>query len=308
MVWPVDGRAPEGHHAVTDVLVDGAQVVGPDHARELGQQRVHQLAEGSRLHLLGQGGEAPHVGKHHGQLGGARRHGVARRVLVHLAHQLGRHVLAEELVDCVLGARFEQVSQDVQADEKRGNLGQRQGHRQHGAVIQPQAETYPQHGNGRSHRGQRERHGAKAPGTEEHHQSHHPHHGENGGVGVMRPTGQLPRERPLQVRSVQFDPGLIAVHRRGSAVLQPGGRGPQHDHAALEHGRVCAAFQHLQHRQRGHRTTPAKERNQRAALAVNRQPEGAHRQVLSHRLAVQRRLLPKLHHRLLAGQQGQHTE
>ena len=175
-------------------------------------------------------------------------------------------------------------------------------------MLQPQSEPHPQHGNGRPHRGQGEGHGAKAAGTEQHHQGHRPHHGEHCRVGVVRPAGQLARQRSLQVRGMQFNPGLIAVHRRGAAVLQTRSRRPQHHHPALEHGRVCAAFQHLQHRQRWHRTSPAEEGNQRAALAVNRKLERPDRQVLCHRLAVKRRLLPEFHRRLLSCQQGEHAK
>ena len=63
-----------------------------------------------RAEPLGNRGETAHVGEQHGQLAAFGLHAVLLRIRGHLVDQLRRHVLAEQLGELALGARFDEVA------------------------------------------------------------------------------------------------------------------------------------------------------------------------------------------------------
>ena len=93
-------RAPEGHHAVADVFVDGS-AVGHDDVGQGAQDGIDQPAEalGIVLEGLRHGGEAPDVGEEDGQLAGLGAQVCGLRLGDQVLDELRRDVLAEGPLD-----------------------------------------------------------------------------------------------------------------------------------------------------------------------------------------------------------------
>ena len=96
------GRAPESHDGITDVLVERATLILNDGCH-FTQVFVHELRQLFRFEPLGNAGEAPDVGKQHGQFGIAPFHAVVLGVAAHFLNQFGRNVLPKHACELPFG-------------------------------------------------------------------------------------------------------------------------------------------------------------------------------------------------------------
>ncbi len=226
-------RSPEGHDGVADVLVDGA-ATGVDDLRHRRQVGVHQRGELARLQRLRGGGEVADVGEQHRELAAVALHRESLAGLAHLAHALGRHVLAEEVGQLSNRSRFAQEPAQQVPEEERQQHRERARDRDHCVRASPEQKVDRgddgSDGEDPDHAGER-----TPPRDAEHDDEAGDQHRQRFHLGgACRDALEVAGKHSGNQVRVDFDAGEIGRDRRGPQVLEALGRRPDERNGADE--------------------------------------------------------------------------
>ncbi len=152
----------------------------------------------------------------------------------HFRHQVGRHVLAEQLVHVRAAAGLEEIAEHHVDHVQPGQREHGGGHGQHVQLHVPQVGVHPDRG---GHHHEREQGGEHCRQHGQQERRDHPKHADRdqlGGAGVGRRPAELVRQDARQHVGVDFDPGIDGSERRRAQVLQARRGGPDDDDGIVQ--------------------------------------------------------------------------
>ena len=243
----VQRRVPERHNRVADIFVDRAAVREHDvgHCREI---FVDEPRQRLRIQLLGNGRKAAHIREHDGEGTHLTAEDELARILGDPIGDCRRDITGERLANAAPAFLFVAIQPDHAGPiaEHNGKARQQRVQQQTtgGKLLPARPAQQRQDGDHREHAGngrQSQQHEFGAEGQKD---------GEDqlGAARPIRPEQPVAGERLFDGLRMNLDARDRGVDRRGALIVQSGGAGAEHYHAAFDLGAIDRTGEYLPRR------------------------------------------------------------